>query len=44
MITCFLGYTGHDGLAGTIGTTTIISLVIVFVLRKVPEGNKKKKR
>ena len=43
IITFILGYTGHDVLAGTIGTTTIISLVIVFVLHKVPEGDKKKK-
>lgn len=42
-ITLVLGYTGHDVLAGIIGTTTIISLVIVFVLRKVPRGYKKKK-
>ena len=39
-----LGYTGHDFLAGTIATTTIISLVIVFVLRKIPEGRDKKKK
>lgn len=40
-IAFILGYTGHDFLAGTIATTTIISLVLVFVLRKVPEGDKK---
>lgn len=43
LITFILGYTGHDVLAGTIGTTTIISLVIIFVLHKAPEGDKKEK-
>lgn len=43
IITLVLGYTEHDVLAGTIGTTTIISLVIVFVLHKIPEEDKKKK-
>lgn len=43
IIALILGYTGHDVLAGIIATTTIISLVIVFVLRKVPKGDKEEK-
>lgn len=42
VIAFILGYTEHDFLAGTIATTTIISLVLVFVLRKVPENDKRK--
>lgn len=43
IITFVLGYNGHDVLAGTIGTTTIVSLVVVFVLRKFPENDKSNK-
>ncbi|MGH8832880.1 MAG: DUF2335 domain-containing protein [Polaromonas sp.] len=32
----FLGYTGHEWLAGTIATTTIVGLAVVFVLGKEP--------
>ncbi|MDR0988847.1 MAG: DUF2335 domain-containing protein [Prevotellaceae bacterium] len=35
-ISCLLGYLGHDVLAGTLGTTTIIGLGIIFVLHKKP--------
>lgn len=31
----FLGFTGHDTLAGIIATTTILGLVAVFVLGKI---------
>ena len=36
LIAFFLGYFGHDVLAGTIGSTTIISLAVIFVLNKEP--------
>lgn len=35
-IALFLGYTGHEWLAGTIATTTIVGLAVVFVLGKEP--------
>lgn len=36
LVTTFLGYVGHDVLAGSIGVTTIIGLAVVFVLGKEP--------
>lgn len=36
LIAAFLGYTGHDILAGSIGVTTIVGLAVVFVLGKEP--------
>ena len=36
----FLGYTGHDILAGSIGVTTIVGLAVVFVLGKEPGRQK----
>ncbi|WP_137894981.1 DUF2335 domain-containing protein [Ramlibacter sp. 2FC] len=36
LVAAFLGYFGHDWLAGTIGVTTIIGLAVVFVLGKEP--------
>lgn len=36
VIALFLGYTGHDWLAGSIGVTTIIGLAVVFALGKEP--------
>jgi len=35
-ISVFLGYTNHEWLAGTIATTTIVGLAVVFVLGKEP--------
>lgn len=35
-IAAALGYYGHDWLAGTIATTTIVGLAVVFVLGKEP--------
>ena len=42
-ITVFLGYYGHDVLAGFIGTTTIIGLATIFVLHKAPPKPNKEK-
>ena len=39
LIALFLGYTGHDTLAGFIGTTTILGLAVVFVLNKKPSDS-----
>lgn len=36
LVAAFLGYFGHDVLAGSIGVTTIIGLAVVFVLGKEP--------
>lgn len=36
LIAAFLGYTGHDVLAGSIGVTTIVGLAVIFVLGKEP--------
>jgi uncharacterized membrane protein len=36
LVAAFLGYTGHDILAGSIGVTTIVGLAVVFVLGKEP--------
>lgn len=36
LIAAFLGFTGHDWLAGSIGVTTIVGLAVVFVLGKEP--------
>lgn len=36
LVAAFLGYNGHDWLAGSIGVTTIIGLAVVFVLGKEP--------
>ena len=38
VMTFVLGYTGHEWLAGVIGTTTIIGLSVIFVLHKVPQS------
>lgn len=37
----FLGYFGHDILAGVISTTTIIGLATIFVLSKKPDKTRK---
>ena len=37
----WLGIKGHDALAGVIGSTTVIALTVIFVLGKVPKGQKK---
>lgn len=37
----YLGLNGHDGLAGTIGTTTILGVIVVFVLGVKPGRNNK---
>jgi general stress protein CsbA len=37
----WLAYTGHDWLAGIFGTTTILGVLVIFVLHKDP--NKKSK-
>lgn len=34
-VAAFLGFSGHDWLAGVIGGTTLVSLVAVFVLGRV---------
>lgn len=34
----YLGMNGHETLAGVIGTSTIIPLAIIFVLRKLPKS------
>ena len=39
LVAAFLGYTGHDVLAGSIGVTTIVGLAVVFVLGKEPGQN-----
>lgn len=39
-LSVWLGIEGHDVLAGVIGSTTVIALAIVFVLGKVPKGQK----
>ena len=39
----YLGMNGHDGLAGTIGTTTILGVIIVFVLGDKPGNSTKGK-
>lgn len=41
LIALFLGYKGHDVLAGIIGTTTIIGLATIFVLQKRPKTSRK---
>lgn len=40
-IAAFLGYCGHDALAGTIACTTILGLACVFVLGKKPANDGK---
>lgn len=40
LIALFLGYTGHDWLAGTICVSTITGLAAVFILGKAPNNNK----
>jgi uncharacterized membrane protein len=36
LLSAFLGYFGHDWLAGSLGVTTIVGLAVVFVLGKEP--------
>ena len=40
----YLGLNGHDFLAGTIGTTTIIGVIVVFVLGVKPGNNNKEEK
>lgn len=37
-VICFLGYTGHDWLAGTI-TAIVVGLASVFLFRKQKDSN-----
>lgn len=39
LIALFLGYKGHDWLAGIVFATTVISVGGVFVLNKKPNGD-----
>ncbi|MDE5560314.1 MAG: DUF2335 domain-containing protein [Bacteroidaceae bacterium] len=40
IVACILGLNGHDGLGGAIGVTTVIAVIVVFVLNKMPSFNK----
>lgn len=39
VVALFLALNNHDTVAGLLGTTTIIAIAVIFVLRKTPSSN-----